>query len=798
MKKIILLNLFAFIINCANTQNAHVKGRVVNSQNQGIEYATAALIENSSSKLEKGTVCNDQGYFIIENIEPGEYTLSVRMLGYDVNESEKIVITKKNQMIEKVIVLNEATHTMTEVVIKGKIAFVEQTVDKIIVNPNASIISSSESVYDILKKSPGVNIDNNDNITLKGMQGVIIMIDDKPARLEAKDLAPILKGMIGKNIKSIEIIENPSAKYDAEGNSGIINIKTKHNKAPGFNGSINTGVTFTNTVGANAGVDLNMNFGKVNIYGNYSFYDWKGWYKMEGTRRFKTEAASGIFTLMSNENNSDGDANNYKVGADYYISKNQVVSVMVNGNKGSNLMTDKGSTSFMNRFSVADSSVASIADRIMTWNNKTLNVNYKWDIDTLGRTLTADADYAQFKFSGSAEQSSQYYGPLNTPLNKDASLENSLFNYIDIFSARLDYTHPINKIYTLEAGLKGSFVSTDSKASMTGYINQDDMFKYTENIQAAYLSGRAQYKSTSLQLGLRVENTISQGNSISTNQVDDNSYIEFFPSFFLQHTLSHKQSLGFRYSYRIGRPNYYALNPFKWILDPYTYNLGNPKLGPQFTQSMSLNHNFNGILMSNIGFNRTTELFAEVIYQDYETKSAYQTTENFGTATDINISETLQLQPTTWWNLNGTIVGMYKSVKAKETIGDDLQQWSYIANLNSSFSLPNNISLELSGKYISNQLFGNMILKSRYSIDLGMQVLVLKDKGSIRASFSDIFNTGSSGVYSKYGNLELDVKTYAETRRLNISFNYRFGRSDLKTRSNRTTSSIEEQSRTSK
>jgi hypothetical protein len=798
IKQIILIGFYAVLIPFyAQANKGVVKGKVVDSKNQPVEFATAVLINSKTSEIEKGVVCNEEGKFTFENVNYGVYLLSVRMLGFESNESEKVVIDAKNQLVDKVIVLKETTQELKEVVVTGKYAFVEQAVDKTIINPNASITSSSESVYDILKKSPGVNIDNNDNITLKGMQGVIIMIDDKPTHLSAKDLAPILKGLLGKNIKSIEIIENPSARYDAEGNSGIINIKTKHNKAPGFNGSVNTGVTFTRTVGGNAGADLNMNFGKVNVYGNYAFYDWKGYYKMEGTRRF-TNDATGTYAFMSNESSSDGDAHNYKFGADYYIAKNQVMSIMINGNKGSNNMLDDGLTAFYNSASAVDSSVTSFADRLMAWDNKTFNANYKWDIDTIGRTLTADADYARFNFDAPADQTSKYFGAQNVDLNKEASLASTILNTIDILSAKLDYIHPISKIYSLEAGLKTSFVSIDSRASMLGYINQDDEFRYKENIQAGYVSGRAQFKSTSVQLGIRVENTISQGNSISTGQVEDNSYIDVFPSFFVQQTLSQKQSLGFRYSYRIGRPNYHILNPFKWMMDPYTYNLGNPKLSPQFTQSMSINHSYNGKLMTNIGFNRTTGLFTEIIYQDEETKSAYQTTENFGTSNDFNLSETVQLQPAKWWRLNGTVVGMYKNVVAKESIGGELKRWSYIGNLSNSITLPYKISLEVSGKYISEQLFGNLILKPQYSIDLGMQMLVLNNKGSIRASFSDIFNTSSSGVYSKYGNLELDMLTYAETRRLNISFNYRFGKDDFKTRANRSTASSDEQSRSSK
>lgn len=798
-KRLIIIGL-VFIISglYAQANDGKVKGRVINSDNKPIEFATAVLINSKTNEIEKGVVCNENGEFVFEKVGAGEYTLSVRMLGFDSTETEVLVISSSNQTIEKTIILKETSEQLQDVTVAAKYAFVEQAVDKTIINPNASITSSSESVYDILKKSPGVTIDNNDNITLKGLQGVIIMIDDKPTYLASNELAPLLKGMLSKNIKSIEIIENPSARFDAEGNAGIINIKTKHNKAPGFNGSINSGITFTKTVGGNANADLNINLGKLNVYGNFAYYDWKGWSELNATRRFTSEAMNGVYQIMKNESNSDGSANNYKAGADYYISKNHVISFMVRGNAGHNDMFDDGKTAFADRYKVIDSTLINLANRGNIWDNQTFNLNYKWDIDSTGSSLTVDADYAQFFYNGTSYQTSKYFDALLVDMNKDVSLNSDLRNNIDIVSAKIDYTLPINKTYSFEAGLKNSFVKTNSKASMLGYYDQNDRFIFEESIQAAYVSGRAQYDKTSVQVGIRVENTLSTGNSVSTNQVDKKRYLEVFPSVFIQQSFKHEQTVGLRYSYRIGRPNYHSLNPFVWINDPYTYNLGNPNLKPQFTHSLSLNHSFKGKIMTSFGYNYTKDLFTQVISQNDETNAIYQTMENFGHSIDFNITETVQFQPTKWWRLNSTLIGMYKQVTVSESSSTEFKQWSYIGNISNSFTLPYKIGLELSGNYMSKQLIGNFTIKPRYSIDLGMQVRVLNDKGTVRASFSDIFNTSSFGAYSKYGNIDLDVNNRFETQRVNISFNYRFGKSEFKTRANRSTSSSEEQSRSSK
>lgn len=775
-----------------------VKGRVVDTKNQPVAFATAALLNPQTTQIAKGVMCNEKGEFLIDKTEPGEYILSVRMLGFNANESEHIEITRSLNIIEKVVILTETVQQLQETVIAGKYDFVEQAVDKTIINPNASIISSSESIYEILKKTPGVFIDDNDNISLKGMQGVQVMIDNKPTYVSGKDLAPLLKGMLGKNVKNIEIIENPSARYDAEGISGIININTKHNQAPGFNGSFNSGLTITRSLSENAGIILNANFGKINAYGNYSFSNWERWHSLDVKRRFIAEDMSNSYLLMDSEDLSNGNSHNYKAGIDYLISKTQVLSIMLRGGDGIRKYTDFGNSAFADGNMTIDSTLTNISDGDYHWNNKTFNVNYKWDIDSTGKTLIADADYAHFYTNSGSHLNSRYFDNSGEEMDRNSKLENTQKGDIDIVSVKLDYTHPINKIYSFETGIKGSFVKTDSRANMAGYYQQDDNFVFEENIQAAYINTTAQYAKTTVQIGLRIENTISTGKSLSLNQIDKKNYLNLFPSVFVQQTLEPKQTIGFRYSYRIGRPNYHDLNPFIWINDPYTYNLGNPMLNPQFTHTLSVNHNYKSKLMTSVGYNYTRDLLTEVIYNNDSTKAIYQTRENLGSSVDFNISETVQFQPATWWRISGTLTGMYKEVNSKHETGDHYSQWSCIGNVSNNFTLPYKISMELSANYMSKQLIGNFILKSRQTIDLGLKRNVLHDKGSLRISFSDIFNTGSTGATIKTKNVYVDVDNQFETQRLNISFTYRFGKSEFKTRSNRSTASSEEEGRSAK
>ena len=257
----LLISFFSLTVH-ANTEisTAIVKGKVVDEFNQPVQYATATLISPKTKQIVKGEISDQNGEFVINKVGRGEYVLSVSMVGYQRFESDSMLVDGRNDVIEKKIVLNEQTEELKAVEVVARRDFIEQDVDKMVINPEASITAASENVYDILRKLPGVTIDNNDNISLKGMQGVKVLIDDKPTYVSSTQLASLLKSMQGKNVDKIEIIENPSARYDAEGNSGIINIKTKHNRAPGFNGSVNAGLAYGGKQRCNSDFDWKIQF----------------------------------------------------------------------------------------------------------------------------------------------------------------------------------------------------------------------------------------------------------------------------------------------------------------------------------------------------------------------------------------------------------------------------------------------------------------------------------------------------------------------------------------------------------
>lgn len=783
------------VLSASKKENIVIKGKVTDENRTPIQFTTVSLINLSSNKIVNGSISDENGNYDISNVTTGKYKLSVTMVGYESSVSDILEVNGLNTMIEKDFTLKESVHIIDEVKIMAKKQLIEQLVDKIVVNPGVSATASSENVYDLLQKLPGVSVDNNDNISLKGITGVKVMIDNKETYLSGTQLASVLKGMQGKDVDKIELIQNPSAKYDAEGNSGIINIKTKHNQTPGFNGSVNGGIRYNSYFAGDGGLNLNLKVKNFNLYGNYSLYNWAGNNGFNALRNFTDLSLIGATQNIYSSEKYHGTSQNYKFGIDYYPFRNHVVSIMYKGYYGGNSNENHSTTKFLDANNVIDSILNTTALNSGYWQGNSYNFNYKWDVDTLGQSLTLDLNYAINKYNDNENQDGKYSDGNKNQTNTINILKNE-GNAINIYTAKLDYSLPVKKTIQLDAGLKLSSVQTDNYMNMSGYLVQNDHFIYKENIQAGYVNAQGTFKKTMIQLGLRLENTVSIGNSVSENTINDTTYLKFFPSFFIQQTLNDKNSLNFQYSYRIGRPDYDMLNPFKWMVDPYTYNVGNPFLRPQFTHSMSFTHNYNSMFITTLGYSYTKEMFTEFIYQDDANRSIYQTNENLNNSLDLNLSESFRLQLTKWWNTYGNIMGLYKKIDVKTgSEGDELSRFSYMGNINNNFSLPWKLNMELNAFYRSSSLIGNIVTYPNFTVDWGIQRKILNDKGSIKLSINDIFNSRRNSAYVKYNNVDMSIKQFGTTRRVNFSFTYNFGNNNFKTRANRATSSTEEESR---
>lgn len=657
-----------------------------------------------------------------------------------------------------------------------------------VLNIESSATASGENAYEVLKKAPNVNVDKDENININGKKGVTILINDRPTHLSGNDLANYLKSVQGSEIEKVEIINTPPARYEAAGNTGVINIKIKKNNRPGLNGSINAGISYNDKVQSWGGVNLNLRSGKTNVYASFTPGSYAGKNTNNIVRDFIKSANNEVFDQNSGHT-WRYNANSFKAGLDYEINKNNVVGFMVNGYVNSMSSNLKGKTLFYAMKTKADSSIGTHNTIDNSYNNMSYNLNYRATLDTSGRTLNVDIDYGQFNNDGDTYNNTDYYNMAGEISRPSQLLRNSTPATITIKSAKVDYEHPFNKIFKMELGAKGSLVKTDNNLHydvFSSNVWQNDPtrsnhFVYDENILAGYVSFALELNKLSIKGGLRGENTWSKGDSKTDNKVVKRTYFDLFPTFFAQQKLNDNNTIGLSYNYRIDRPDYKNLNPFRYYLDEYTYQVGNPFLNPQYTHNISVNYAWKYIFFSEFTYTHTQDVMVEYIEQDEATKIGYQTTKNFSSLNSWSWTNSVNLSPTKWYRTNISGVLNNNSYENKDASGNiNLNKLSYMVNMMNTFMLPKKYVVELSGWYQSAMTWGVFEMEPMWRVSVGIQKKFFNDKAQVKLSVDDIFDKGGKmNAKSEYLNIKMQARNTWSSQRIGLSFSYRFGK-DLK------------------
>ena len=456
----------------------------------------------------------------------------------------------------------------------AKRPLIENKIDKTVVNVDASPTNTGLTALEVLEKSPGVTVDNNGNINLKGKQGVTILIDGKPTYLNGEDLTNYLKNLSANQLDQIEIMSQPSAKYDAAGNSGIINIKTKKNKSTGLNGTISTSAIIAKYFKNTNSITANWRKDKVNLFANYGFSLWEGFEKLYLDRASRAGRQSEFtrYSEQKTDGRYSGRPHNYKFGLDYFANKNTTVGFVISGNP----QTDKfKSVSRANIFDSTHQFVQyndAISENKRPQSNIGFNVNLQQKLDTSGSELSAEADYILYRTKGTQYSYNYLFEANKVPTEDPYLLQGYLPSNIDIFSFKSDYKHPFSKTTSLEAGVKTSYVKTDNDAQYTRYntplerwltdTSRSNHFIYKENINAAYVNLQKQIKKVGVQLGLRAEQTIADGNQVTRIYSFHKNYIKLFPTSYISYKPTDNNTIALSYGRRIERPNYQITKPF--------------------------------------------------------------------------------------------------------------------------------------------------------------------------------------------------------------------------------------------
>ncbi len=793
--------------------NGSVSGKLTDEQGSPMEFATIMLLQASDSSLAKGGITDDKGFFEIGNIKAGDYYIAASSVGYNRIFSEKFSISASSPDHQVgTLAFDSGVTNLEEVVVVGEKPFIEQKLDKIVMNVENSLVAAGGTALEVLEKAPGVIIDSEGRISLRGRQGVIVMIDGKRTFLSEDELNNMLRNMQSDAIASIDIITNPSAKYDAAGNSGIIDIKLKKNQQAGMNGSVNLNAGYGAYPKLNGGTNLNYRNGRFNTFANLNAGHFES-FNNQTIERYVTN--NNNTTLYEGRNNRvyDGQNFSYKGGIDYNLTDNSTIGVMANGfmSQGTGNMVNR--TNMYNAGNVSrnfrsqpDSVLNMINNTTRSFENNSINLNYRNTFDTTSRELNFDVDYSRFNTSMQDNLRNEYLTGAGVPYNSPLILRSNMPSVIDILSANIDYTHPLTESSNLEMGWKSSIVSTDNDAVWEidqgedqGFVPdplRSNQFLYDENINAAYLNYNGALGAYKVQVGLRAEHTKISGNSVTTQSVVEQEYTKLFPSVFVNRDISKNHNVGINFSRRIDRPNYRNLNPFLYFLDPLTYFEGNPYLQPQFTNNYQFNYSWKGMIITSIGYSETQDVFTQVTRQNDATGVTIASMENLDVLRNYNFNLSAPIDITDWWTMNNNVTVFYNQYLS-QYLGEQLDnsQFSYNINTNNTFKFGNDFSGEITGFYNAPTVDGIINIRSMYMLSAGIQKQFWDKKASVKLNVNDIFNTMRFQGDINYANMDLDIYSNWESRQVRLSFSYRFGSNDIKPSRRRTGSGEQERNR---
>lgn len=774
-----------FSISPAIAQNSFtVAGLVKDHVDNPLSQVTVSLLNAKDSSLIKSEITNAAGKFEIPALAQQRYLLLYTMVGFNKQYGEVFTLIANYDVAVR---MKLASKKLADVQVTASKPMIEIKADKTVFNVEGSINAQGSNALELLQKSPGMRVDNNDNISMKGKGGVKIYIDGKMTQLDAKNLAAYLRSINSNDIEAIEMISNPSAKYDASGNAGIVNIRLKKNKKYGTNGSVNAGFSQGITPKGNGSVNLNYRDKRINLFGNVGanvgvYHNTLDIYRIQNDTLFDQKSS----------NESHNRSYSAKAGADLFINKNNTVGFMVTTNIGDNEWTNNSRTDITyeptNEYIKTLLATNAQPGKRTNMNN---NINYRYT-DTSGTEINFDADYGLFRGTGRSYQPNYYVnkngGSLYSVINR-----NNTPTDIDIYTAKVDVE--MNKWKgKLGFGAKTAYVTTrntfeffnDVNGETKKLLDRSNKFKYTENVNAAYVNyNRSVGKKVTLQTGLRAEQTNSEGNLTRDDgvvQTDNNikrHYFNLFPSAALTYNVNDKHTLNLTFSRRIDRPSYQDLNPFENKLDELTYEKGNAFLKPQYTSNIELSHTLKGTIITTIGYSHVKDYRAQ--YLDTTNENAtFAQVRNLATQKIFSASIGSSLPIAKWWTGYVNVYGNYQQFNGElPNQKIDLNVFGYGAYLQTSFVLGKEYTAELSGWFNGPALEGNFRSKAQGAMDIGFQKMFMQKKASLKISATDILKTARWASTSELPGLDAKLNGRWESQTVRLNFTYRFGSNQI-------------------
>jgi hypothetical protein len=808
--KYVVASIFFLLIGSgiaamAQVRQSSITGKIVDAKTkEALSFIAVKLFRNGDSLLVATSLSNPDGIFLFSEIEVGAYYTEVDVLGYRKSIHPNLTLSERSQSLNLgILELQLGPQQLHTVNIKLKKQLIERRDDKTIINVSASILSAGSTAMEILARIPGVTLDNEGNVSLKGKPGVRIMIDGKLTYLSAAQLANLLRATTGNSIQTIEVIASPSAKYDATGTGGIINIKLKKDSSSGTNGTLTTGGGWGSYPKADIGLALNNRNRKVNIFGNFNYANNKQFENILLTRSANHATDITFFDQNAREVSLRRN-NNYKAGVDYFINANKTIGLTINGYANGYSGSSGVFTNIGNQPGAIDSTVLAQNSFNGKYRNQTFNLNYTSVMDTLGQELSADLDVSSVRNIATANYNNTFLGASGLSYRNPILFRNFTPSKIDIFAAKLDYTLALPRKAKVETGIKSSLVNTDnnfrseqkSDQQWKDNESQSNRFVYRENVNAAYINFRKEFNSTSLLLGLRTELTHTEGKSVTLKDQVVRNYIDFFPSLSINQTLSKENTLSFTYSRRIDRPDYQSLNPFIYYSDLFTRSQGNPALRPQYANSFDLNYGYKNLHIS-LGYIRTRDVITTTLLTDVAKKAILFYEQNLASRRTFSLNLNNLFDLTDWWSSNNDATLYNSRFTNPELMGVPFENKKTTLELSSihTFKLSTTLNTEVAATYTSSQVYGTYLARPICGVDLGVGKSFADGRASIKLAINDLFDQRQIKIKSAMPSQDYQLSQKQESRVFRATFSYNFGSHLLKPVRNRSSGSTAEQDR---
>ncbi len=782
---LIILNFALFSFE-SFSQTHTIKGKITDaSSNQPMEFANIALLNPGDSSLVTGAMSDLDGTFSFDS-EPGEYILRAGFIGYE-SAFKKISVGDKNILnVGNIRIRTDATN-LQEVVVEGVSSIFTSDIDKRTYNVENSIVAEGATAAELLGTLPSIQVDEEGGISMRGSGEVLIYINGRPSNLSSSDTDNILSQFPANSIKSVELITNPSSRYDAAGVGGIINIILKKNQDLGFNGQVNASIGTRDKY--QAGINLNYRTEKVNYYAAFDFQDRRRFRIAEGQRE---NFVTGIsrFLVQEGDEIEKRRGSLVRTGIDYNITDRSVFGVYAQANFGSETEDELTIQNNLNFNSELDSIFS--RDRLESSNrlNFETGIYYTLDLDTSGQKLFTSFSYAYDNRDQSQFTEQTFFNsfnefvPENSLVQFDGSLRESNFSIFQV-----DYENPLGETGKIEGGVKGTFGEWKRDQSFSQGIasnefnpvpidSLNDVYTFNEDVYASYLIYRNRINKFGYQVGLRGEYTRTMGLLESSGVEFVNNYFNLFPSVYTSYTLGEEQEISANYSRRISRPNIWALSPIFNLRDQLNFSVGNPMLQPELTDSYEFGYmkGWAKYLLNATIYHRYSTNVQTRIITLLDDNITVQSRENANIRKNTGLELVNQIQVTDWFDLALTGNFFYSEIFG-ENLGEGFNNsnFSWTLNLLSTMAIPKFFSVQVQGNYRGPIVFPQGEIEPYWGLNIGLRKDILNNRGTISLNVSDVFNTQIFRIKTEDSRFVFNRSFNRETRIGTLGFTYRFG-----------------------